>query len=286
MKNMKVLKLFCLLTISGILSLSRFYWQEYQIHSIILPTETVVIPLDLDSVGRPVVQVTMGNQLCKFLLDTGNTNNVTIRSSRIINSSIYKRIIHKVCPLRTDVGIGLALFVDVSCEVRLDEIYGFRDGAIGLGLFKNSGFRIDFPNKKLLIGQKLDNDSNDMSELKIDLRAHRLIIPVIFGDGTTKVKIDFICDTGFNGGLKVPKGTELPFNNKYIGFLTSESPSEISRCDLLKINATAFLGNHQYSDPEVIVGGDYYLIGTAILKDFILSVDQKNDEFALICNNN
>lgn len=154
--------------------------------------------------------------------------------------------------------IGSAVFSGV--RARLGDLGDGDDsadrpvGALGFRLFSECLLTLDYPEKRVIVerGQLLFPDGKEVLDLIIKDDAPFALITL------GSIDLETCLDSGSTKGLVVPGG------------LAEESTDPIA--------ATAVIGGHTISDPEVIVSDSapHAVAGSEFLRSFSLTFDQKN----------
>ncbi len=236
---------------------------------------TVIVPM-VGSKTLPLVNVSInGKGPYRFLLDTGA--NVTLLQMRVADELRLPVLrpgdSSKLLAVNT-FKIGGAVFEGLVVGARSwDENI---DGVIGFNLFADCLFTMDYPKQRLSIrkGALPNANGKDILTYGLDRRNPTLDIP-IGGKPMT-----FLIDTGASQTMVVPETAAAKF-----AFVDGLRPGPaMSTFVIAKSNARVgryrgnfSLGIHIITNPTVYVWADEIpLIGSALLKDFVLTFDQKN----------
>lgn len=244
-----------------------------------------------------VIQVRIGNQAYDYIFDTGGYNNVTdaiqaknnfpILTKQTVGSSnkIKKEInIVKVDSLH----IGQLVFQDIAAlQMNFDESPTIKctidGGLIGASIIKNYIWQIDYPNKKIIVTDQIGKIANLKNAIKVPVTFNNRLMPYIeakVNGKKEKMMFDLGSSTLFSMTEKVAKkhGTENAITIEGGG---TEGGNGVIKEPIQIINSGKIeIQDLHYSNKPV-----YYtstnnesLIGNPIIKDYIVTMNFKDDE--------
>jgi predicted aspartyl protease len=169
--------------------------------------------------------------------------------------------------------IGDAVFKDLVVGARnWDEKI---DGVIGFNLFADCLLTMDYKHQQLILreGELQPENGKDIFKYGLDNRSPTLEITV----GGERFTV--LVDTGAAQGLVIPEriASKLKFNGEIIAgpeLKTFDTPKSRARIGRLAGNIN--IGIHEISKPLIHIWEDVPVIGSAFLKEFIITFDQKN----------
>lgn len=237
----------------------------------------------------------------RFIVDTGCSY------AAIIDKGLMKTL--KLLPKQTASGgsnfedaepvklksitIGGAKFSNVGALP--DDIRGFMPsdpdapiGILGIPLFKNCLLTFDYPNQKFTFELgRLPQNGNDILRCSFD-EQHGSILTIKLT--VAGIKMDVHIDTGSPGVLTLLNKWQekLPLKEKPVKIGQANTPSGSTDIYTTTLNGTLQVGNYQFKNPKVdfadlgpMLDSDCGNIGSGLLKDFALTVDQKNHRLRL-----
>lgn len=257
-----------------------------------LPGGIVSVPIVLENDCAFVEGMINGHGPYRFLLDTGT--GVLILSDRVASDLNLPNTSHtakgvlptgaKAAALRvvsvSELSLNTAALGDLCAVVRkLDSFEHIPlecDGILGFQVFKDCLLTIDFPKRRLQLGRGALVRSDNLRIVSTDIVGGTPRIPVLIGLGTEKpIVVKMVVDTGFNGCVALPGEPEAyPFAWEPIRESTFVSGGEVSRNVVGVLRAKMVVGDQVVENPTVCyVNGDG-LIGTRILRSYVVTFDQ------------
>jgi|GEM_PF-954018 len=242
---------------------------------------------------RPVVQARVnGRGPYRFILDTGTSFAVVIDKSIIEQLKLPAAPLldaASIEPLLIDsITVGDAEFADVLA-VPTDFGGGLGSdgrklaGILGMALFKNCLLTLDFPARKVLLesGRLNADDANSMPLKEYDISGGILMVAhTVAGQ-----MINSHIDTGSPSVLTLLNKwrDKLPLIGEPRMVGRAYTPSGTVDLRQAVLNGVLKIGKHEFQNPKVnfadlgpMVTADCGNIGSGLLKDFTLIVDQKN----------
>ncbi len=248
-----------------------------------------------------IINVTIGNQNYDYIFDTGGYNDITdeiqkknnfpVLTSQIVGSS--NGIKSKINVVKVDsLKIGLLVFYNIATlQMNFDSSPTIKctiSGAlIGASLIKNYIWQIDFSRKKIIVSDQLSKIRFLDNTIKIPVSFNSRLMPFIEAklDGKTE---KFMFDLGSATQFSLTEKTALKYiSTKQVievngirsegGNGTLVQTANIFKADSIEIAAIKFKDKpFLYSKT-----GIENLIGNPIIKNFIVTLNFKEDELYL-----
>jgi len=252
-----------------------------------LTANTLIVELSWDKFGP-----------WRFLVDTGSSVTLvsTEMASRYITDSPTPqapKVSVRSASGETTQLTGVTLRRISIGDVRFDRvpalIYDFTelsdhlgeriDGVLGFPLFRQTILTLDYPQARILLSPAGGNPTlRPGSRISFDTTTKIPLIPIDL-DGQTLVAL---VDSGSDGGLHLnPVGLETRFLQRprpggVVATLSGERDQQIGRLEgMLKI------GSHSLPNPIVDLTDELSSIGGGILKNFVVTFDQRQGELTL-----
>jgi predicted aspartyl protease len=254
----------------------------------LVPPGGADVPLSLDD-HQPAVDVLLnGRGPYRVLVDTGATPALAV-SPRLAKELGLGRDLGVVNLraangqwVRADrthlrsVRLGAAEFRDVPAVV-LDVGGGDFDAVIGMSLFARSVVTFDFPNHRLsLRAGSLAPDDPDAFEAPF---VHGIpMVPVSPPLRQGRRTVYVLLDTGSNGGLVLPEALrgELVTDPAFTGRAVADTLGGTRQIELVRLRGRHELGHYATHDPVVGLAPGRGSIGTPVLRELEVSVDQRS----------
>lgn len=255
-----------------------------------IPNGRAVVPFRW-VVGVPVVSVFVnGRGPYDFLLDTGMTG--LLLSPKIAGRCYtggtwpFRDTAGTVmrCPLvRVDsLKLGEAEFRDVKGLAK--DLKGFLDkkhgvellGVLGIRCFAQCRLTLDFPSGVIIvesISESGEKPGRASPSLQLQRRSAGLPAVLVNLGGMREW---FVIDSGNVGGFSVPGEVSGRLRLGATKPITKRSFHTTYRVRRSRLKGKAFLGQHELFNPPVEIGGRSFLIGTAVLMDFSVTIDQSS----------
>ncbi|HEV7300784.1 MAG TPA: aspartyl protease family protein [Tepidisphaeraceae bacterium] len=261
-----------------------------------------VVPFVEDTVGTPRVAVRGNGFAGEMIVDTGafssllspafttgsraQTRATDLRSVDAGGNVRRALGIARLETLQLGTGASAAMLQDFEAVVQdlsiLDSAGGTMSGALGLPAFRNVLLTFDFPKQQLIIqnGMLPAPNGRDVLPLKVS-RTGGPMVPLRVG----RREVWTLLDTGFSSGLALPNwarasvpgaketvpGTPFTF---YHGRAANQS-------DRARLKVDVAVGGHTIERPIAEIGlGNVPVIGTAYLRHFAVTIDQRNGRVA------
>ena len=253
----------------------------------LLPPGGADVPLSLDD-HQPAVDVLLnGRGPYHVLVDTGASPALAV-SPRLADElglrpdlggvSLRAANGHWVQAARThlrSVRLGGAEFRDVPAVV-LDVGVDF-DAVVGIGLFARSVVTFDFPRRRLsLRGGALDGDDPDAFDAPFVHGVPMVPVSPPLREGRRTVYV--LLDTGSNGGLVLPESLrdDLATDPTFTGRAVADTLGGTRQIELVRLRGTLELGHYATDEPVIGLAPGRGSIGTPVLRDLEVSVDQRS----------
>jgi len=244
-----------------------------------------------------VIQVRIGGQTYDYIFDTGGYNNITdaiqaknnfpILTKQTVGSSnkIKKEInIVKVDSLH----IGKLIFHDIAAlQMNFDESPTIKctidGGLIGASIIKNYIWQIDYPNKKIIVTDRISRIVNLKQAVKVPVTFNSRLMPYIevkINGKKEKMMFDLGSATLFSMTEKIAKkhGIEnaitLTGGGTEGGNGVIKEPIYIINSGKVEIKNLLYLNKPIYYTST----NNEPLIGNPIIKDYIVTMNFKDDE--------
>jgi predicted aspartyl protease len=251
----------------------------------LLPPSGTHVPLRLDD-HQPAVDVLLnGRGPYRVLVDTGASPALAVSpqlaeglglrpdpggvSLRAANGQWVQAGRTHVRSLR----LGGAEFRDVPAVVL--DVGGDFDGVVGMGLFARSVVTFDFPNRRLSVNAgSLGGDDPDAFDAPF---VHGVpMVPVSPPLRQGRRTLYVLLDTGSNGGLVLPEAlrADLATDPTFTGSALADTLGGTRQIELVRVRGTLELGHYATDDPVVGLAPGRGSIGTPVLRDLEVSVDQ------------
>lgn len=237
---------------------------------------TVVTAPMVGSKTLPLVEVRInGKGPYKFLLDTGA--NVTLLQMRVADELKLPVLrpgeTSKLLAAKS-FEIGGARFEDLVVGARAwNEAI---DGVIGFNLFADCLMTMDYPRQRLSLRKGALRPANGKDIFAYGLDRRNPTLDLEFGGK----RVTFLIDTGATQSIVIPEAAagKVPFvDGLREGPQMSTFEIAKSRARIGRYAGSLSLGVHVIAKPAVYVWADEIpLIGSALLQDFVLTFDQKN----------
>lgn len=157
------------------------------------------------------------------------------------------------------------------------------DGIIGFELFKNYLLTLDYPAKKVRIEAGSLPEANGKDILNFENPRGIPVIKLGVGNQTIDTHID---SGNTNGGFVFPtemiEKSQLASEPRVVG--TARTVTNTFEIKEVKLKDSIYFGGFEYSEPTVVYPGPSPReanIGARILRDFVLTFDQKNKRVKL-----
>jgi predicted aspartyl protease len=271
--------------------------------SVELGSGAVEVPMRPAGSGVPVVPATLeGGAKADMMIDTGasfvvvshelvSRANLPVRSAGALASSdaggnvraasAVARVA-RVCVTPPGGAGGIcfgtfdAFVTDLSNLPRAPG--GRLDGLLGLPLFRDVLLTVDYPRARLRVERGTLPPPDGLDVLPLQIAAGgRALVPLRLGGREVWANID----TGFSGGLVIPDWAVASFPGAERSVAAGEKFRFVhgasSRSRVARLTDDLRLGRHVIRRPVVSVGvGDEPTIGSAYLRHFAVTLDQKN----------
>jgi hypothetical protein len=244
-----------------------------------------------------VVQVQIKNQTYDYIFDTGGYNNITdamqaknnfpILTKQIVGSS--NKIKKEINIVKVDsVHIGQLVFHDIAMlQMNFDESPTIKctidGGLIGAGIIKNYVWQINYPNKKIIITDQIHKIENLKNAIKVPVSFNSRLMPYIetkINGRKEKMMFDLGSSTLFSMTEKTAKKHGIESKITIAGGGT-EGGNGVIKQSIHIINS----GKVEIKDIHYLNKPIYYtstnnesLIGNPIIKDYIITMNFKDDE--------
>ncbi|UCC29822.1 MAG: aspartyl protease family protein [Phycisphaerales bacterium] len=247
--------------------------------------------LDLGS-GQPVVEVTInGKGSFKLVLDTGAK--ATKLDDDVVKSLglrlVRKTEIHEA-PGATPtvfevVGIdsltlGGAVFRDFEATVLdYDEIFGGKrryDGVLGYPVFADCLLTLDYPREHVVLKQGELPAADGREILSYEERDGLAGIPVVI----SRIPVKIIVDSGMAGAIALAERLEDGVTLALQPAKRSDIASQLNIREA-RLSGTLRLGRHRLIEPPVYFFGTGSAVGHKVLRNFVVTLDQKNGRVRL-----
>lgn len=254
----------------------------------------------VDRGGYFIIPVTIGSKTYDYIFDTGGYNTVTteimtenqlpelmkvtVGSSNQIKSKISLSKIPRL-------NVGNISFTDVGvfnfdfAESPIIKCYT-NGGLLGKGAIRQSVWQIDYPNKIIRLADNVNKMPNLENSIKLKVELDKVFNPFIHAeiDGRTQ---KFMLDFGFGGFISLTEKTANEY--RFVTIIETEGEGAIGANGvnkesmfISKLTTVRIAG--QNLDNQVALyskSNNYNLIGSAIAKHFIVTLNFKEKELIL-----
>lgn len=151
------------------------------------------------------------------------------------------------------------------------------DGILGFSLFKDYLFTLDYPGKRLRLERRELPESNSADILNFADPRHVPIVDIAVGSVKIKAHID---SGNVMGGFVLPESlvNKLRLSSQPVTVGRAQTVNNEIEIKQAKLSDPIKLGRFEFSQPTITFPAiaEDANIGLAILRDFVLSFDQKN----------
>ena len=259
--------------------------------STVVPVPWVEVPMDL-GVGVPVVDVRIGDrEPVRMILDTGFVYTIvspqlaaSLRlepAGTVLQSGVERQLLRVP---RLD--LGEASFRDVQVVVTdVPAIFGGNaQGILGLTTFAQSVLELDGPARRVRIGRDpLRATADGRGVFTYTGQQFRPEVSMLVEDRAgNSARFRLLIDSGCNGGIELPDAcTTLPFAADQLGEVMSQTMWGTARRRVLRLHATARVGDLAIGQPRVTVytagkqwqDAELGLLGMAVLSAIVVRLD-------------
>ena len=258
------------------------------------------IPFEYRS-NEIIIQVTIGSETYDYIFDTGGYNDITdaiqkknnfpVLTTQTVGSS--NGIKSKINLVKVDsLKIGELVFKDIAAlQMNFDTITTIKctiDGAlIGASIIKNFIWQIDFSRRKIIVSDQLSKMPFINQSTKLPVTFNSRLMPFVEATLDGK-KQKFMFDLGSSTQFILTKKSALQY-------ISTKQPIEINGLSsegangVLVQTATVFtadsieLANIKFKKKPVLYyqAGVENIIGNPIIKNFIVTLNFKDDELYL-----
>lgn len=244
-----------------------------------------------------VIKVTVGNQTYDYIFDTGGYNNITdamqgknnfpVLTTQTVGSS--NQIKTKINIVKVDtLKIGEMVFTDIAAlQMNYDNSPIIKctidGGLIGASIIKNYAWQIDYPNKKIIVTDQFKKLPNLQNAIKLPVTFNSRLMPYL----TVKIngkKEKMMFDLGSSTLFSMTDKTAMKYANpedivQIEGGGTEGGNGKIDEIVSVFKAGTIEIGSIKYTNKEVLFAksSNESLIGNAIIKDYIVTMDFKED---------
>ncbi len=258
------------------------------------------IPFDYNN-GMIVIKVKIGGKLYDYIFDTGGYNNVTTSIQQLNNFSVLtsqkvgstNRLKKMVNIVKVDsVGIAGLVFRDVAMlEMDYTGVPTFQcgidGGLIGASIIKKYIWQIDYPNKKIIVTDKLEKLSGLDRAVRLPITFNSRLMPFVdvLMDGHRE-KMMF--DLGSSSPFSMTKKSATMYG-RLKGSITiigggTEGGNGVVKQDIKVFRAAEIkMGNITLLHKPVLYAAtnNENLIGNPIIKDFVVTLNFAANEMYL-----
>lgn len=248
-----------------------------------------------------IIQVTIGNQAYDYIFDTGGYNDITddiqkknnfpVLTTQTVGSS--NGIKSKINLVKVDsLKIGGLVFQDIAAlQMNFDNSPVIKctiNGAlIGASIIKNYVWQIDFSRKKIIVSDQLSKIPFLNQAFRIPVTFNRRLMPFIEAKLDGK-KETFMFDLGSSTLFSLTQKTALKYiSTKQVTEINGSrseggngllvQTAKLFKADSIEIGAIKFHNKpFLYSQ-----AGEENIIGNPIIKNFIITLNLKDDELYL-----
>jgi predicted aspartyl protease len=260
-----------------------------------LAHDRVEIPLLPSAQGSPRVKVRVNGSEGQMIVDTGAFSTLVspelakaatapVRSTKIrsIDGGGNVRVPDGVARFNAlSLGdLSAATFYSIDAVVLDVSVLGSERepvaGAIGMPAFRDVLLTVDYPSQKLVIekGSLPEVNGYDILPLRVGPKSLPMV-PLAIGDRVVWT----LLDTGFASGLGVPQSMarELPGLDKAVPGQPFSYYHGDGKTTRARLTADVKIGWHVLRTPIVDIGvGNTPVIGAAYLRQFVVTIDQRN----------
>lgn len=245
-----------------------------------------------------IIKVKIGNELYDYVFDTGGYNDITDEIQGKNNFPVLtKQTVGSANQLKSSVNIvkvdslsiGELIFKDVTAlQMNFENVpsmCGINGALIGASIIKNFSWRIDFPQKKIIVTDNFSKFPDLPNTVKVPVSFNKRLMPYIEAKMDGKPDM-YMFDLGSASLFSITEKTA----KKYIegkelieifggtiegGNGTVKIPVKILKANTFEIGD--FVG---YTNKPVVYTklSNENLIGNPIIKDFIVTLNFKDDE--------
>lgn len=150
-------------------------------------------------------------------------------------------------------------------------------GVIGMPLFANSLLTIDYPNSRLTTrrGSLPPANGKDVIDFTMSDGSNFTIKLSVAG-----ISAEAVIDTGSSGGITLPRqyATMLKLDSELKETGTARTVNNTLKLYGANLNGTLTIGSHSFDHPPIVFNDVLPIatIGYQVLKDFTITIDQKN----------
>jgi hypothetical protein len=244
-----------------------------------------------------VIQVRIGNQTYDYIFDTGGYNNITdaiqaknnfpILTKQTVGSS--NKIKKEISIVKVDsLHIGQLVFHDMAMlQMNFDESPTIKctidGGLIGASIIKNYIWQINYPDKRIIVTDQIDRIENLKNAIQVPVTFNNRLMPYIeakINGRKEKMMFDLGSSTLFSMTEKTAKKHRIENAITLVGGGT-EGGNGIIKAPIHIINSgrVEIKGIHYLNKPVYYVStNNEFLIGNPIIKDYIVTMNFKDDE--------
>ena len=254
----------------------------------VIPPDGAHVPLSLDD-HQPGVDVLLnGRGPYRALVDTGASPALAVSPQLAKALGLGRDLgavrlraangqwVHAARTHLRSVRLADADFRNVPAVV-LDIGGGDFDAVIGAGLFARSVVTFDFPGRRLsLRAGALSPDDPDVFEAPFVHGIPMVPVSPPLRQGHTTVHV--LLDTGSNGGLVLPEAlrAQLATDPTFTGRAVANTLGGTREIKLVRLRGKLDLGHYTTTDPVVGLAPGRGSIGTPVLRELEVSVDQRS----------
>ncbi|MEZ0005196.1 putative aspartyl protease [Flavobacterium sp. 28YEA47A] len=244
-----------------------------------------------------VIQVRIRNQTYDYIFDTGGYNNITdaiqeknnfpiLTKQRVGSSNKIKKEINIV--KLDSLHIGELTFHDLAAlQMNFDESPTIKctidGGLIGASIIKNYVWQIDYPRKKIIVTDQISKITNLQKAIKVPVTFNNRLMPYIdarINGKKEKMMFDLGSSTLFSITEKSAKKHGVESAHEIIGGGTEGGNGTIKESIYALNSGKVEIKDLYYSNRPVFYTStnNESLIGNPIIKDFIVTLNFKDDE--------
>ena len=264
-------------------------------HATHLGKSPVEVPMDFWG-PRPIIRARInGKGPFRFIVDTGTTSSAVLDESLLQELGIAPKdvpadpadLAERPAGKIDTIAVGDAEFRDVQfrpmkLKALMPSDKDAPDGILGVPLFKDCLLTFDYPNRKFVLSEgELAPAENVLPYSPDEQRDMGLTIQVTVADQPLKVHID----TGSPSLLTLLNKwiEKLPLEGAPQSAGVARTPAGPAEVKAGKLRGDLKIGPHIFKNPEVkfadlgpMVDHDCGNVGSDLLKDFAMTIDQKN----------
>ena len=247
-----------------------------------------------------VIKVKIGNEFYDYIFDTGGYNDITdeiqekngfpVLTKQTVGSANQLKSSVNIVKLDS-LSIGKVIFKNIAAlQMNFENVpsmCGLKGAIIGASIIKKLIWRIDFPRKKIIVTDTFSKLPPLPNTVKVPVTFNKRLMPYIKAklDGRTDT---YLFDLGSSSlvGLTEKTAKKYTKGKEPIEIIGSaiEGGNGIVKIPVNIFKANTFqIGSAEYTNKPIVYTrlSNENLIGNPIIKDFIVTLNFKDDELYL-----